>query len=614
MPFLWKRVVLRRRYGMSGRRSRSRFQSKTILFPIPTAGNVYSLTVGSGSYAQTGSNVGLKWGHNTPVGSGSYALTGSSVGLKRGYPITVVSGSYIVTGTSVALRHAWMEAISSGTYSLSGSNVGLKRGYPITVNSGTYTLNGTDVTLKHTWTMPVGNGTYILTGSTVGLKRGYPISVNSGTYTLTGSNVNLKYGHTIPVNSGSYLLSGSSMGLIRGRPVSVGSGSYSLSGSNVVLLDGHKIPVGSGVYNLTGSDVDLRYSSAQPRLSVGAGSYIVSGSGVGLAHGYKNAVGTGSYVLSGANVTLRYGHKIPIGSGSYAYNGSTVGLRRGYPIVVGPGSYNLRSFRTGVANLSACYRFDNDLYDSSGHSLDLGILSGSVTYSTGRVGQAATGSATVGRTNDVLVGDVAGPYTVAGYFKVGAGNLFDPSESTVLVESLRLGLRGDGSVLAGLFDPSSGASVVTSTVAANSWVHVALKMSGGIGSVFIDGTLIGTTPLSGTFNPLGQFQVFLRVGGFGFDQVFVDQLFVYDVAISDSRISQLASGYDPTDTINLLYGHHASITSGSYILTGSSVTLTYSGAFAGGGTVCATVYIIPRVDGIANVFPEIIASVDVIDC
>jgi hypothetical protein len=145
---------------------------------IEFSGNIafqYSLAIDPGSYALTGSNVGLKRGYPVGVGVGSYSQTGSDIGLKHGYKVPVDVGSYALTGSDVGLAHGYKTAIDVGSYNLTGTDVGLKLGYKIPIDSGSYSQTGSDVTLTYT---PFSSLTYGFNWKYVKRMRRFGISAN----------------------------------------------------------------------------------------------------------------------------------------------------------------------------------------------------------------------------------------------------------------------------------------------------------------------------------------------------------------------------------------------------------------------------------------------------
>lgn len=586
MHFNWKRVAVRKYYGISGRKSRSRFKTTYRLIPL----------IGRDTYSLA-------------IGSGAFSLTGSNVGLKRGYPIVAGSVSYTLTGSNVAITTQHKLSVASGVFSLSGSSVGLKRGYPILVGSGTFSLTGNDVSLRHIWMEPIDSGTYSLTGSTVGLKRGYPINVQSGSYTITGSDVNLKYGHKIPVGSGVFSLSGSNVSLVHGKPLSIDSGSFSITGAAVGLTHTSKIPVGSGSYAILGAEVDLRYSAGQPRLAIGAGNFSLDGSSVNLSLAHKIAVGIGNYSLTGTSVALRTAKKLPIGTGTYSFSGSNVGFRRGHPLIIGSGTYGYVGAGQLRESLGVYYRFQNDLTDSSGNAKDQTSIADSPAYGAGVIGNGLVsdgGFVQLSRLNDLIV---SGAITTTQFT---SSWWMTPKLFASFSWSLSNQLNGIGCTITGV----SGTDIecnffvgnqnsITVTTPADVSTHFAFSISAsGIGTLYINALPVIVLSLTSVETwPAADFQTFDMVitdGSLTPSQL-VDEFGIWvNRALTQSEITVLRSngnGYDPTQTtpVTLRWGHAGTINSGAYILTGSSVTLTYTPLHLPGGLVCATVYITPSV-------------------
>lgn len=276
------------------------------LLPAPTTN--YVMTVGSGTFGLTGSDVGLKIGRKVAAGAGTFSMTGATVGLKVGHKIPVASGAYSLTGTAVALKADHKMAASAGTYTLTGAVVGLRRGYPLVVGGGAYTLTGGSVGLKHGYKIPVGLGSYTLTGTDVTLTKGGAgniiMSVGSGTYSLTGSAVSLKQTHTVSVIGGLFALTGTAVSLKHGYKVSVAGGMYTLTGTVVGLKAAKSVSVGSGSYTWTGAAVSL---IAKKVIAAGAGVYSLAGAAVGLRQAKKMTVASGTYSLVGSTVNLFVG-------------------------------------------------------------------------------------------------------------------------------------------------------------------------------------------------------------------------------------------------------------------------------------------------------------------
>lgn len=120
---------------------------------------VYSLTVGSGSYAYTGTAVALKVGHKLTVNSGSLAYAGTAVTLTHGHPIVVEAGNYPYTGQAVTLKAPLRLVADAGNYPYAGQPVGLGKNKSLAIGPGNYPYTG-----RGAWPVTVDAGASGLSG------------------------------------------------------------------------------------------------------------------------------------------------------------------------------------------------------------------------------------------------------------------------------------------------------------------------------------------------------------------------------------------------------------------------------------------------------------------
>ena len=66
----------------------------------------YTLTAGSGSFALTGIDAGLRRGISISASAGAFTLTGLDAGLRRGISISASAGTFTLTGLDAGLRRA----------------------------------------------------------------------------------------------------------------------------------------------------------------------------------------------------------------------------------------------------------------------------------------------------------------------------------------------------------------------------------------------------------------------------------------------------------------------------------------------------------------------------
>ena len=177
----------------TGSKKRVPYVTQVWVIVTYTAGATYTLTMGSGSYSQTGQAVSLLASRKLTIGQGSHTLTGQAVSLLAGRKLVVSNGSYSLTGQAVVLLASRIISIGYGSYALTGQDVDI-----------VYSGGGP------TYTLAMGAGSYALTGQTVGLLAGRKLAVSQGGYTLTGQAVGLLASRKLSVGYGRYYLSGSS--------------------------------------------------------------------------------------------------------------------------------------------------------------------------------------------------------------------------------------------------------------------------------------------------------------------------------------------------------------------------------------------------------------------
>lgn len=74
--------------------------------------NNYNLPVDPGSFALTGTAIGLRADHRLPVDSGSFTWTGTPVGLLAGRKIGIDSGNFLWTGSDITLTYTPVAGLS----------------------------------------------------------------------------------------------------------------------------------------------------------------------------------------------------------------------------------------------------------------------------------------------------------------------------------------------------------------------------------------------------------------------------------------------------------------------------------------------------------------------
>ncbi len=126
---------------------------ETILAAFKIAAAGFTLSADSGTFALTGTDVGLNVGNRAlNIGSGTFALTGSAISFD--YLVQGDSGVFVLTGSPLTL-----------TYGSAGAT-----DYPLTVGSGTFVLTGSAITLVYAAkSLVLGSGSFHLNGTSLSI-------------------------------------------------------------------------------------------------------------------------------------------------------------------------------------------------------------------------------------------------------------------------------------------------------------------------------------------------------------------------------------------------------------------------------------------------------------
>jgi hypothetical protein len=374
----------------------------------PPAGNAVNLNFAGAYAAPAGNNVILNFvnvgAYTLTVDPGSYAVSGSSVGLKVGRRLRaydqlipgMIAGGFNVlswtgwtTGAGLALNvdsttrtldvtdtsggsdtsTRAIAVIPGRTYTLEGylvlvtTSMGMKVGTTAggqqlgtvlsTANGIVFTSNpSTNPAKSLTFVAPASGVVYvsIFTGSSGQGRVRYLRMEESGTYLFAGTDVTItKTGRILSATPGAYAFTGTPVTLRVGRKITADPGVYTQTRTDVRLLVGRRLEVTPGVYTLSVTTADITYIIGY-YLHVEKGSYALTGSPVGLLVGRRIAVTPGSYVFTGSAVNWVYARCIKAAPGSYVMTGSDVALRVGYRLAVTPGAYALTGSDVDLIN------------------------------------------------------------------------------------------------------------------------------------------------------------------------------------------------------------------------------------------------------------------------
>lgn len=170
------------------------------------------------------------------------------------------------------------------------------------------------------------------------------------------------------------------------------------------------------------------------------------------------------------------------------------------------------------------YRFDGDLTEVNGKDLEV-FGEATAAYSTGKFSQglgslAGGGSFSVGRTQDLLTGDLnTASYSVSFWTKqINSANekidvQFRNAASDILFHVIAKYRTSAGggmqNALVG-FNNDAVVSASSYTFIQNAWTHIAVSVSGGFATIWINGVVKTSTlavPSGLTFDPAGSLEI-----------------------------------------------------------------------------------------------------------
>lgn len=118
-----------------------------------------------------------------------------TLGGGGGVTVTVDSGTYLYTGSDVNLVRAKIIKALPGFYNYTGNDVSLLKGYRLTANTGSYDYLGQDVNLTYTpagqFVLTAESGNYSYVGADINFSRDRVIIMSSGTYNYNGTDIQI---------------------------------------------------------------------------------------------------------------------------------------------------------------------------------------------------------------------------------------------------------------------------------------------------------------------------------------------------------------------------------------------------------------------------------------
>jgi hypothetical protein len=361
----------------------------------------YRLDIDVGSYAVSGVQPSLQFGHRTDSDVGSYTLIGVDPTFVHGYKTDPDVGSYSLTGVEPTFLKALQIVLAVGSYTLTGIDVDMSEGGtprpapgPITdmmpmavpgriygdfihdtggitmdIDAGVYALSGVEPSLAFGRKVSPDVGSYTLSGVDPALLHGHVVSPDVGSYAVTGIDPSLLFGHTIIPDVGAYSLTGVDPALLQAHVVAVDVGSYSVIGVEPELI---YTPTGAfvlncnvGSYTLTGANPSLEFNRA---VATDIGNYTMVGVDPALSRGCVLAVDVGAYTLSGIDPALQRAAVMATDAGNYALSGVDPMLLRGQVVSPDIGTYALTGIDPSMSR-GKSMSIDAGVYSQTGNDL-----------------------------------------------------------------------------------------------------------------------------------------------------------------------------------------------------------------------------------------------------
>jgi hypothetical protein len=273
----------------------------------------------AGSYALSGTDAGVKYGHPITADAGSYAITGQGVQSDR---IAAEPAGYLLDGqaASLAILEDRIFALS-GTYAITGSTAILEKA--ITYNRGSYAITGIDATISRSGSpvLPLAVGSYAITGTAAGLQHVY--FVDEGDYNATGTAAAVSRGKGLSALTRSYAITNPSVAnLRRTYRFIAATAAYNISGPAATLLKDSagmdwQIAAEGSFYTITGNTAVLAV-----KLNAASGSYAIVSVGAGLRTQYD----IGSYSITGQDIDFFVTNRVIANSGVYTITGQVATL------------------------------------------------------------------------------------------------------------------------------------------------------------------------------------------------------------------------------------------------------------------------------------------------
>ncbi len=300
--------------------------AKPMRFAVPHV--EYTLSVDSGSYATTGTDVAFSLDYVVAATTSSYALTGSDVTLTY----SEIEIAQALSQTDWNWRQNYPRAFHPSLRKPIKFSQLVAQTYAIIANPGDYVIGGEAAALNagtpqvsqrakrspSTWPRQFAPSygqlrTLSLRRPAVGLNpvTSYLIAASTTAYSYTGVSASTRVSHVLTASSGSYSITGTAATITKGL-LQAASGSYSITGTATSLEISYKLAIGAGSYTTTGSSASVNRAY---HVNAASGSYSITGEDTGDTSQIRSlTANAGTYSLTGTAITIITDATIPIGT------------------------------------------------------------------------------------------------------------------------------------------------------------------------------------------------------------------------------------------------------------------------------------------------------------
>jgi hypothetical protein len=213
-------------------------------------------------------------------------------------------GSFALSGINAKLEYGHVVSAAPGSFALTGIAANLTENIATLVTAaGVFTLTGTSATLLHGRRDNAQPGVFVITGENATLFFGVSEIASPGSFAITGINAQLEWGHVLAAGLGSFSLTGISASLMPSGLTVATPGKYTIGRISANLLHDSEEFAQPGIFVLTGQSAALEQPAT---LDATPATFVISGVPAVLGHGGVEFASRGSFVITGMPAVLTF--------------------------------------------------------------------------------------------------------------------------------------------------------------------------------------------------------------------------------------------------------------------------------------------------------------------